>query len=237
MLPTGRREQSWNLYWQRSDGAGDAERLTESPNPQSPSSWHPTGRFLAFHEQHPQTSFDIMILPMEGDESSGWRPGKPYTFLGTAASESSPAFSPDGRWLAYHSLDTGRADVFVRPFPGPGGKWQISTGGGRFPVWSRSGKEILYQHDDGSVWAATYAAEGNSFHPAKPRMWSSGRMPLLMLPPSTIGGVTRAFDPHPAGRRLAVLWPRQEPTAAGQNHLVFIQNFFEELRRIAPARR
>jgi serine/threonine-protein kinase len=228
---------TWNLYWQQSDGAGDAERLTESPNPQSPSSWHPTGMFLAFGEQHPRTSFDIMILPMEGDESSGWRPGKPYSFLSTDDAESSPAFSPDGRWLAYHTLDTGRADVFVRPFPGPGGKWQISTGGGRYPVWSRSGKEILFQVDDGSVWAATYAAEGHSFRAAKPRMWSSGRMPLLMLPPSTVGGVTRAFDPHPDGRRLAVLWPKQEGTAAGQSHLVFIQNFFDELRRIAPARR
>ena len=66
-----------NLYWQRADGTGDAQRLTESKNAQLPASWHPSGKFLAFEEQNPQTNFDLMILPMEGDEASGWKPGNP----------------------------------------------------------------------------------------------------------------------------------------------------------------
>ena len=220
----------WNLYWQRADGTGDAERLTESKNPQSPTSWHPTGRFLAYREQHPQTSYDIMILPMEGDETSGWKPGKPAVFLNSPSIEADPAFAPDGRWLAYHSNETGRSEVYVRPFPGPGGKWQISTGGGRYAAWSRTGKELFYQVDDGSIWVATYIVEGDSFRAEKPRAWS----PERVLP---LAAVIRAFDLHPDGQRLAVLKAAEEQTAARRDHLVVIQNFFDELRRVAPVAR
>jgi serine/threonine-protein kinase len=97
-----------NLYWQRADGTGEAERLTESPNGQTPESWHPSGKFLAFYETHPQTQSDIMILPLEGDEVSGWKPGKPSVFLNTPFREDAPAFSPDGRWFAYRSTSRGR---------------------------------------------------------------------------------------------------------------------------------
>ena len=128
-----------NLYWQRADGTGEAERLTESKNPQSPTSWHPSGKFLAFHETDPQTRTDIMILPMEGDETSGWKPGKPRVFLNSPFTEFHPAFSPDGRLAGVRSDESGRQEVYVRPFPGPGGKWQVSTGGGRCPTWSRTG--------------------------------------------------------------------------------------------------
>ncbi len=123
-----------NLYWRRADGTGDEQRLTESKNQQQPGSWHPSGKFLAFEEQGPQTNLDLMILPMEGDEVSGWKPGKPTVFLNTPFTEHDPTFSPDGRWLAYSSNETGRQEICVRPFPGPGGKWQISTGGGAAPT-------------------------------------------------------------------------------------------------------
>ena len=99
--------------------------MTESTNQQLPASWHPSGKFLAFSETTPQTAADVMILPMEGDEASGWRPGKPTVFLNGPFSETDPQFSADGRWLAYFSNETGRNEVYVRPFPGPGGKWQL----------------------------------------------------------------------------------------------------------------
>ncbi len=222
----------WNLYWQRADGTGDAERLTESKNPQLPTSWHPSGKFLAFQEQHPQTSFDIMILPMEGDLTSGGRPGKPVAFLNGSSAESSPAFSPDGCWLAYRSTDAdgSRAEVYVRPFPGPGGRWQISTGGGRNPTWSRTGKELFYQVDDGSMWVATYSVEADSFRAERPRPWSLGPMPPTQRSPAA-----GAFDLHPDGKRFAVLGASEELSAAKRDHVVLIQNFFDELRRLAPA--
>src|SRR5262249_48758082 len=134
-----------NLYWQRADGTGEIQRLTQSPNSQYPSSFHPSGKYLAFDENSAETAFDLMILPIEGDETSGWKPGKPTVFVKSMAAEREPMFSPDGRWIAYYSDESGNYEVYVRPFPGPGGKWQISTTGGTYPVWSRTRHELLYR--------------------------------------------------------------------------------------------
>ncbi len=100
-----------------------AARLTESQNLQIPTSWHPSGKFLAFLEQDSQGNEDIWILPMEGDEASGWKPGKPTPFLNSPFRERDAAFSPDGHWLAYASDESGRSEIYVRPFPGPGSKF------------------------------------------------------------------------------------------------------------------
>lgn len=133
------RDNYANLYWQRADGSGDVQRLTEGQNNQTPSSWHPSGKFLAFYEARPQTGFDVMLLPMEGNEASGWKPGKPTVFLSTPFNEMEPMFSPDGRWIAYQSSESGRYEVYVRPFPGPGGRWQVSSEGGLLPTCGRGG--------------------------------------------------------------------------------------------------
>ena len=145
MFASARADKSTlNLYWQRADGTGEAQRLTESRNAQRPGSWHRSGKFLAFEETTAQTSVDMMILPMEGDDTAGWKPGKPTVFSEHSSIEIEPMFSPDGRWLAYSSNESGRHEVYVRPFPGPGAKWKISTGGGKLPTWSRTKPEIFY---------------------------------------------------------------------------------------------
>ena len=149
-----------NLYWQPADGTGGPQRLTESKNPQLPASWHPSGKFLAFEELNPQTSFDLMILPLEGDETSGWKPGKPRAFFDSHFDEHQPMFSPDGRWLAYLSNETGRFEVYVRPFPGPGGKSQISTGGGLSPGWSRTKHELFFPGRAARIVVAPYCGRG-----------------------------------------------------------------------------
>jgi eukaryotic-like serine/threonine-protein kinase len=213
-----------NLYWQRADGTGEAERLTESANGQTPESWHPSGKFLAFSETHPQTGNDIMMLPLEGDEVSGWKPGKPGVFLNTPFNEYAPAFSPDGRWLAYESNESGTIEVFVRPFPGPGGKQLVSTGGGRTPAWSPNGTELFYSTRD-QIWVASYSVEGEAFRLGKSRPWSPGRLVQR-------SGFNR-FDLHPDGKRVAVLTAAEE-TEVNKDTVVFITNFFDELRRIAP---
>jgi serine/threonine-protein kinase len=212
-----------NLYWQRADGTGDAERLTVSNNNQWPGSWHPTGKFLAFSEINRQRNApDIMILPMEGREDSGWKPGNPTVFLNESFVENNPAFSPDGRWLAYMSRESGEFEVYVRPFPGPGGRWQVSTSGGNFPIWSRIRRELFYLAGDQRIMVAPYTVDGDRFRADKARLWSEGRL-------STDG----TFDLHPDGQHFAVV-KAPEASDAKQDHVVLILNFFDYLRRIAP---
>ena len=213
----------FNLYWQRADGSGAAQRLTESQNAQFPGSWHPSGKFLAFSEISPQTGYDVMVLPMDGDEASGWRPGKPTAFLSTPATEFAPSFSPDGRWIAYESNESGQSEAYVRPFPGPGGKWQVSVEGGRGPVWSRAHHELLFVAPDRRLRVVSYAVEADSFRADKPRVWSDKRIDVL-----------RGFDLHPDGERVAAAVALEGQGDAKQDKVVFIFNFFDELRRRAP---
>jgi serine/threonine-protein kinase len=185
-------------------------------------SWHPSGRFLAFFEGSSQANFDVMILPIESSEASGWKAAKPTVFLSTPFNKANPEFSPDGRWLAYQSNESGKFEVYVRPFPGPGGKWQISTGGGHFPTWSRTRRELFYRADDQRIMVAGYASEGASFRAEKPQVWSERQLAFRLL--------ARNFDLHPDGQRFAVL-KAPEAAEAKRDHVVLISNFFDELPR------
>ncbi len=216
-----------NLYWKRADGAGDAQRLTENKNPQLPFSWRPDGKVFAFAQLNPNTSSDIMTLTMEGDEKSGWKPGEPKPFLNSPFNEGPPAFSPDGRWLAYMSNESGNFEVYVRPFPGPGSKWQVSTGGGGWPKWSRNGKELFYRTPDNKIMVVNYSASGDSFRAEKPRLWSPGQFTRRR----GLGN----FDLHPDGKRFAVLKAPGTESQPAANKVTFIFSFFDELRRKLPA--
>jgi serine/threonine-protein kinase len=218
-----------NLYWQRADGVGDAQRLTESPYSQAPGSWHPNGKFLAFSELNPQTGWDLMIVPVEGDEASGWRPGKPTAFLNSAFGQFHPMFSPDGRWMAYASNESGRTEVYVRPFPGPGGQWQISSNGGNFPIWSRVKRELFYGTLDRQMMVAAYTQKGDVFYADKPRLWSG-------TPYASRGG-RWPFDLHPDGERFALTSAADVTSVSKHDHVTVIFNVFEELIRIAPVTR
>jgi Tol biopolymer transport system component len=216
---------TFGIYWQRTDKTGEPQRLTESNNNQIPMSWHPKEKFLALRENRPQTNWDIMILPVAGDEASGWKPGKPTVFLATPFIESEAAFSPDGRWLAYQSDESGRNEVYVRPFPSREGKWQISSGGGELPTWSR--KELFYRTTDQRIWAVGYNADGDSFNYERPHQWSDGTF-------TDRGARIRNFDLHPDGQRFAVLKAPQTQAENKLDKVTFIFNFFDELRQIAP---
>ncbi len=215
-----------NIYWQRADGTGAIERLTESKNPQTPWSWNPDGKALAFTEFSSETQGDILVLPMEGDERTGWRPGKPQVFLNGPFVEAVPVFSPDGRWLAYSANDTGIFEVYVRPFPSSGGKWQISSGGGFFPKWSPNGRELFYRSADSRIMVATYRVMGNSFFADKPRVWSETQVENR--------GPRPTFDLHPDGKRFVILKQPENNREPGIRQAVLILNFSEELRRRAP---
>jgi len=138
--------------------------------------------------------------------------------------ETAPKFSPDGRWLAYESNETGRTEIYVRAFPAAaqGGKWPISNSGGALPVWSPNGRELLYQSGD-QIMSVEYTTTGNVFSAGKPRVW-------LM----SMGGA-QGFDIAPDGKRLIAFMPTATGTAPKTEHtVVFVQNFFDELRRRVP---
>ena len=139
-------------------------------------------------------------------------------------------FSPDGRWLAYSSNESGRYEVYVRPFPGPGGKWQISAGG-TTPIWSPRRRELFYSDPiDRRIMVASYTVQGDSFRAEKPRLWSERRYT------QRINAIApRSLALHPDGDRFALAPSVELDVSAKQNKVVFIFNFFDELRRIAPA--
>jgi Tol biopolymer transport system component len=219
--------QTTNIYWKRADGSGDAQRLTESATSQVPFSFHPDGKYLAYIDRGVETMFDVMILPIEGDEKTGWKTGKPWPFAATAALENAPAFSPDGRWLAYSSTESGRAEIYVRPFPSGEGLRKVSTEpGGMNPRWSpnRERPELFYAAPVSgqiAVMALAYRSEGDTFLDERPRRW----YPHLI----TATRPARPFDVHPDGDRIAIAVP--PVNVDPQQRPVFVFNFFEELRR------
>jgi serine/threonine-protein kinase len=219
-----------NLYWMRADGAGDTVRLTESKNTQSPYSISPDGKRLAFTENNPESGWDIWTLPLDLSDPDHPKPGRPELFLRTPFAEVQPIFSPDGRWLAYMSLESGRTEVYVRPFPGPGGKWQVSTEGGLMPVWSRNGRELFYRTLDNRIMVANYTAKGDAFVADRPRLWSEKRF--------LDTGTFTNFDLAPDGKHFAVLMSPDGETEQqrAQTHATFLLNFFDELRRKVPGK-
>jgi Tol biopolymer transport system component len=134
------RSGAMNIFSIAADGRGTAERITTSEYLQLPSDWSPDGAALAFVEQNPSTGRDIWLL-RSGSERTA--------FANSKADESAPRFSPDGRWIAYVSDESGQAEIYAAPATGAQSRRQISTGGGTEPVWRRDGRALLFRARDG----------------------------------------------------------------------------------------
>jgi serine/threonine-protein kinase len=210
------------LYCTRADGTGGTLPLTHGKARRLLGSWHPDGRQLAFN-QVTSASSGIFALAIRGSEKDGWKPEEPQPVPGGSSSdEEQPSFSPDGRWLAYRSDESGDFEIYVRSYPGTGGKWQISTAGGAVPKWSNNGKELLYRTEDNQIMVVTYTASGDSFHADKPKLWSPGQFS------DRLGAVN--FDLSPDGKRVVVLRvPASENPPITK--VTFVFNFFDELHR------
>ena len=219
-----------NLYWVRSDGAAAAVRLTESKNDQTPYSFSPDGKRLGFSEIAGTTGSDIWTLPIDWSDPEHPKAGQPEVFLRTPATESQPAFSPDGRWLAYAAIEGPNQEVYVRPFPADpsGGKWQISSGGGNAPIWSRNGRELFYTTLQEQIMVVSYTAKGATFAADKPRLWSGHR--IFNNTPTAV----KNYDLAPDGKRFAV-FEAPEGEQKPETHVNVLLNFFDELRRRVPA--
>jgi Tol biopolymer transport system component len=230
------REGVSNLYVQRSDGTGDVIRLTDSIDSQVPGSWHPSGNAIAFHEGNPlRERQNLVVLPLDGDSMSGWKAGKPAVFLDGPSLKSQAIFSPDGNWLAYTDNESGRYEIFVRPYPPGPGRWQISSGGGTDPKWSQKQPELLFRTADGqTIQAVRYQVDSKTFRADKPYRWTTGRFGYA---PGLRAGVI--YDLHPDGERVAgAMSPDTNDATAGRealDTLTFVFGFFDELRRLVPA--
>jgi serine/threonine-protein kinase len=145
------------LFWIRSDGGGEPQRLLEIQAPLVPWSFSPDGKRLAFIEVDPETLADIWTLPLDLSDPDHPKPGKPELFLRTPADEQVATFSPDGRWIAYRSDESGIIQIYVRPFPAAGGgKWQISAGGGRgFRSGRRTAANCFMKQSTIESWSST----------------------------------------------------------------------------------
>ena len=205
------------IYWQKADGSGGLERLTGGQSATVPMSWSPDGQLLAFIDVNPSTQRDIWVLPM-GDR-------KAQPFLRTRFDESVPRFSPDGHWLAYVSNESGRYEIYVQPYPGPGGKWLISTEGGTEPNWNPNGRELFYRNGDKMM--AVDIATRPSFAAGKARVLFAGPYELS---PAT----SPDYDVSPDGQRFLMLKPAEAGEAAAPTQINVVLNWFEELKRRVP---
>jgi Tol biopolymer transport system component len=209
------KEGPLNLFSQLVDGSGGLERLTTSDDTQTPNAWSPDGQALAFVEVTPATGIDIWVLRI-GDR-------KAQPFLQTRFNESAPTFSPDGHWLAYVSDESGRFEIYAQAYPGPGGKYQISTEGGTEPVWNPNGRELFYR--SGNKMMAVDVTSQPSFSAGKPKMLFEGQyLPAPVTYPD--------YDVSPDGQRFLMLKPSEQ--GASLTQIIVVQNWFEELKRRVP---
>jgi len=236
--PDGKHLACYNnengIVWIRSDGSDQPQSLFETrmgTGVPVPESFHPGGKFLAFHLGSADNGRrQIWILPVDTIDPDHPKPGTPELYIATAKGQVVDArFSPDGRWLAYASSESGSFQIFVRPFlpeAKGGGQAQISTEGGRIPQWSRTAKEIFYLSLDGHITVVPYTVNGENFEPGKPRRWSEVRV----APPVTGGNLT--YDLAPDGKRFVVMPnPEVSPSGDGNLHMTFLLSFFDSLKK------
>ena len=208
-----------NIYWQAADGTGIPERLTQRSKFQRPIAFAPDATALLFHEP-PAGVKDIGIVRLSGDRKS-------ELILHSPFDEANAEISPDGRWLVYQSNESGRAEIYVRPFPDVGsGRWQISTDGGTRPVWARTGRELFYYIPPGTIMAVPIELRP-SFDAGTPRALFTADYPAQLA--------HRPYDVSPDGQRFLMI-KAVSGEAAPPPQLVVVQHFDDELRRLVPTR-
>ena len=211
------------LFWQASDGTGTAERLTEGESIQYGSSISPDGTTLVLDEQ--TTTTDLHALALNGER-------RVTPLVTTMFIETNGELSRDGRWLAYRSNESGRFEVYVRPFPDvDGGRWQVSSGGGLQPLWAPNGRELFYVDLEGRI-VAVPIEPGSDFRAGNPHVVVEGAFATIL--PGTNG---RMYDVSRDGQRFLMIKAddgREQPAPPPQ--IVVVQHWTEELKRLVPTR-
>jgi Tol biopolymer transport system component len=199
------------LFVKPADGSGSPEPLVSNAYTHLTSCWSADGKRLAFDEQRPDTGWDLWVLTVGQ--------GQPEPFLRTPANELSPVFSPDGQWLAYSSDETGRAEVYVQPFPGPGARWQVSAEGGSFPLWARNGRELFYRNGDKMMAADVSTVP--TFAAGRPHLVFEGAY------------LSTLYDVSPDGRSFLMIKAGDRDPASAQINVIL--DWIPELTRRVPA--
>jgi serine/threonine-protein kinase len=214
------------ISWTRTDRPSEPMPLTRSQHPQYPASFSPDGASLAYSEFSTNGRADIWILPVAGNAGQLRPSGSPKFFLQTPSRLPFPAFSPDGKWLAYASTENGRYEVSVTDTAGTGTRVPVSDSGGTMPVWSRTGRELFYRTVTGcqTIMDVAYTVSNGVFRADQATPWSDHRLANM--------GLTPNFDRDPNGDRFVVQIPApgSEPPE-GESHVTLVANFFEEVRR------
>jgi serine/threonine-protein kinase len=210
----------WNIFWKNADGSGTAEQLTNTPFVTEPASWSRDGKLLAFSEQNTVSKRDIFVLQMDGR--------KLVPVIQTPADESVARFSPDAHWLAYVSDESGRAEVWVQPYPTNGQKWKISTAGGREPVWSPTASVLYYR--EGTKMMVVDFKTTPSFSAAQPRLLFDGKDAKY----ETALASRPNFDITSDGKRFLMLQAVDNGQSSTQMKVV--SNWVDELKRRVPAK-
>ena len=218
VLFSSTRDGPSNVYWKAADGTGTVERLTESANSQWSYSLSPDGQSLVLREQQPGTAFDLRVVSLAGDRAV-------ETLLATEFIELNGELSPNGRWIAYQSNQSGQQEVYVRPFPNvDDGQWQISTSGGTESLWASSGRELFYRR--GAELMTVPVEAESSFTPGTPEVVFNGPYRL---------GLGRAYDVSADGQRFLMITEGGDAEgASAPPQIIVVQNWFEELRRLVP---
>jgi Tol biopolymer transport system component len=200
---------TYDIWVRPSDGSGSEQRLTKGPD-DAPTSWSRDGRWLAFERRHAGGVYSIWLLPLG-------QPAEPQPYLQGAYSYRAGHISPDGRWMAYTSNESGRTEVYVTTVPEPGGKWQISTEGGEAPLWAPDGREIFYRKERKVLAAGVKLTP--AFAVSKPETLFEGEY---------FGEWTIAPD----GRRFLMM--KDEGAASVPKHLDLVLGWLDEMKSRAP---
>ena len=214
---TSRADGPSNLYWKAADGTGTVDRLTEGSNAQFGHSFSPDGESLVLREDTSGAGMDLSVLSLAGDRGV-------ETLLASEFEELNGELSPDGRWMAYQSNQSGREEVFVRPFPNvEDGQWQISNSGGTEPLWASNGRELFYRR--GAALMTVPVQTEPSFTPATP---------VVLFEGDYVTARGRGYDVAPDGQRFLMIKQGGSDDASAPQNLILVLNWFEELRRLVP---
>ncbi len=225
LIFSSERAGTRNLFWEAADGTGSVERLTESPNAQYSTAVTLDGRRLVFTEVATKTGDDVMQIELDGTHRVTALVQSPFF-------ERNGIVSPDGRWLAYEANDSGRFEIFVRPYPDVNsGHWQVSTAGGNRPLWAHNGQELFYVSPAGAIMGVSVERASS---------WAATTPTVVVKEGYYLGGAAnngRTYDISADGQRFLVI---KNDVGSNQTsaspRVIVVQHWAEELKRLVPTK-